>query len=276
MIRDLCVYLDGTKKDEERIRAAEQTASLFDAFVAGVYVNTLPDLSPALGYDSGLIDIEDLQSAARASGMETAARLRARLEKLAARSELRHHDIIGAGVAEQFVQEARLFDLCVASRPDPSSSEATHVTEAVMFGSGRSLLLVPPAGGEPFDPKTIVVAWRNTREAARAVAEALPFLSRAETVSLVMVGNEEMGSVERAVQGEDMARHLDRHGVKVELNSVPRGKGVAATLLDEVKLSGAELLVMGAYGHSRLRQWALGGVTREVMSAATVPVLVAH
>ena len=207
---------------------------------------------------------------------ETAARLRARLEKLAARSELRHHDIIGAGVAEQFVQEARLFDLCVASRPDPSSSEATHVTEAVMFGSGRSLLLVPPAGGEPFDPKTIVVAWRNTREAARAVAEALPFLSRAETVSLVMVGNEEMGSVERAVQGEDMARHLDRHGVKVELNSVPRGKGVAATLLDEVKLSGAELLVMGAYGHSRLRQWALGGVTREVMSAATVPVLVAH
>ena len=93
---------------------------------------------------------------------------------------------------------------------------------------------------------------------------------------VVMVGNDELGGIERAAQGSDIARHLDRHGIKVDLNPVAHGPGVTDTLLEEARLAGAGMLVMGAYGHSRLREWILGGVTREILGRATIPVLVAH
>ncbi|WP_164730398.1 universal stress protein [Pelagibacterium montanilacus] len=276
MIKDICVHLDGNVEDEARLAIAEQIAEHFDAFLAGVLVNPLPAIRAMGGFGYNGLGLDELQHSARARGDEAMRHLRTRFDALPMRHELRRHDVEDARCSEIFVQEARLFDLFVGTRPYGHEDNLADVIEAVLFRSGRASLLVPPGAIKSFDPDTIVVAWSNTRESARAVSEAMPFLVRAKAVSVCMVGNEDKGGIERAAQGSDIARHLDRHGVKVQLNPVPHGKGVSDTLLEEATLAGAGLLVMGAYGHSRFREWMLGGATRGVLTRATLPVLIAH
>ncbi|WP_404404598.1 universal stress protein [Pelagibacterium halotolerans] len=276
MIKDICVYLDGGADDGPRIETARQIAALFDAFIAGLYVTSLPEIQAVGGYAFGAIEIDELQRDARERGDRDMKALKERFSGLDARHELRRHDVLQAHVRDVVLHEARLFDLFVTTRPYGHENPAVEVTEAVLFGSGRATLLVPPGGIETFDPGTVVIAWSNTREAARAVSEAIPFLAHAKSVSVCMVGDDSMSSVERAAQGTDIARHLDRHGVKVQLNPVPPGRGVAETLIEEAQVADADLLVMGGYGHSRLREWVLGGVTREILTHAKIPVLIAH
>lgn len=276
MIKDICVYLEGEPADAARIDAAEQVAALFDAFVAGIYINPLPEIQTIGGYGFGAVEIDALQREAEAKGKRDMAALKPRFDRMGVRSELRRHDVIASRKREILLGETRLFDLFIASRPYGFDNPAAEMTEAVLFGSGRATLLLPPETSTVPDPDTVVVAWRNTRESARAVSEAMPFLTRAKTVSVCMIVDEGMGSVERAALGTDIARHLDRHGVKVQLNPVPEGRGAAETLLEEAAIAGAGLLVMGGYGHSRLREWVLGGVTRHVLTHADVPVLIAH
>lgn len=276
MIKDICVYLDGGKEDEARISMAEQLATISDAFVAGIYINAVPEVPATLGYEFGASEIDALQKAAHSQGQTVSNALRSRLSALGTRNELRHHDVFESGVREVLVDEARLFDLCVATRPFGHENGDSTIVEAVIFGSGRATLLIPPGGVQKANFDTVTLAWQNTRESARAVSEAMPFLTAASTVSVCMVGNDDMGGIERAAQGSDIARHLDRHGIKVQLNPVAHGRSVPETLLEEASLAGAGLLVMGAYGHSRLRQWILGGVTREVLTRAQIPILIAH
>lgn len=253
MIKDICVHLDGTREDEARLSTAEQLAAMFDAFLAGIYINPLPEMPASLGYGFSGIETEALQKEARAHGQSVAKALGERFDAMGVRTELRSQNVFEGSMRDVLVQESRLFDLCVATRPYGYETTDTWSVESVLFGSGRASLLIPPGGVARFDPATVLVAWRNTREAVRAVSEAMPFLKRAENVSICIVGNDDMSGVERAAQGSDIARHLDRHGVKVQLNPVPQGRGVSETLLEEAKLAGAELIVMGAYGHSRLR-----------------------
>jgi len=121
-----------------------------------------------------------------------------------------------------------------------------------------------------------MVCWRDTREAARAITESLPILRMAEAVHVVMVDEGLSPDGEQREPGADLARHLDRHGVHVELVHARADKGASATLLAQADILKADLVVMGGYGHSRFREWALGGVTLEILTQATAPVLVAH
>jgi nucleotide-binding universal stress UspA family protein len=276
MIRDICVYLDGGKDDDARISAAERLATAFDAYLAGIYINALPEIPATLGYDFGAAEFDALQRAARSKGQTVSNALRTRFAGLGSRTEVRNHDVFESGARDVLVEEARLFDLCVATRPYDHENGNPAMVEAVVFGSGRATLLIPPGGIESVQFETVMVAWQNTREAARAVSEAMPILTRASMVSVCMVGNDDMGGIERAAQGSDIARHLDRHGIKVQLNPVAHGPSIAETLLEEASLAGAGLLVMGAYGHSRLREWMLGGVTRDVLARSPIPILIAH
>jgi nucleotide-binding universal stress UspA family protein len=168
---------------------------------------------------------------------------------------------------------ARYFDATVLQQPDPAGTETADLIEALLFGSGRPVLIVPCRPG-PSQLRTVLVAWDEGRPAARAVADALPLLAMAERVEVVTVGTSR-----RDPSGDrsHMMRHLARHGIVAHMTSLVTDQGsVAGTLLSRAADVNADLIVMGGYSHSRLREIVLGGTTRSILQTMTVPVLMAH
>jgi nucleotide-binding universal stress UspA family protein len=175
-----------------------------------------------------------------------------------------------------FGRIARRFDLSVVGQgnPDNASSE-TRVVEGALFESGRPVIVVPYIHQVGFKLDRVMACWDGSRSAARAVADAMPLLARAKSVDLVMVAEAQAKSDE--MPGADMAAHLARHGLKVALVRVPRGDvEVEEALLNHAADIDADLMVMGGYGHSRMREFILGGVTREMLESMTVPTLMSH
>lgn len=275
MIKDIVVRLDANPQDEVRIACAEQLAERHGAFLTGVLLNRLPNI--AVGVEpTGVAAqvIVDQQAAALKAGEEAQAALAERFGRLGVNNELRRYDVFEWQAGEVLTTEARTADIFVDLRPYGHPFEDAQTSEAVMFGSGRSTLLVPP-GDEPSDFDTVAVGWLNTREAARALTEAIPIMQKADAVHLVLVESR-WDSDAHEEPGADVARHLDRHGVSVEIVHVRGTDDVGAALLSQTAALNADLLVMGGYGHSRFREWALGGVTLDILTRAEVPVLVAH
>jgi nucleotide-binding universal stress UspA family protein len=177
---------------------------------------------------------------------------------------------------EQFTAIARRFDLSVIAQPQPDKwAPSDPLIEATLFGSGRPVLVVPYIQRSPLKLDRVAVCWDGSRNAARAVGDALPWLTRAKWTEIVIVAGEPAKSDE--LPGADIAQHLARHGVKVEVNRVVATEtDVANTILSHAADASIDLLVMGAYGHSRLREFILGGATRGILAAMTVPTLMSH
>ena len=142
-----------------------------------------------------------------------------------------------------------------------------------LFEGGHAVCAIPPGQRPKADSRNVLIAWQDTREAARAIAAALPFLLRAKTTRILTV-DAHAGRAEAAM---DVAAHLDRHGIGVEIHAVKSGEGgVAGVLIGEAHKMAADLIVMGAYGHSRLREYFLGGATRDMLKPSDIPILMAH
>ena len=172
---------------------------------------------------------------------------------------------------ELLVEYARLRDLIIM----PQSADRGPA-EAVIFRSGRPTLILPqnPKPG-PFALGTVVVAWDFSRAAARAVADSLPLLERAANVRVVTVLNEK--HLDRKHSAEELSKNLSRHGIDVVLDRVDaKGMAIDAVLEGYVASHAADLLVMGAYGHSRWREFILGGATRSLLSRPPLPILLSH
>ena len=149
------------------------------------------------------------------------------------------------------------------------------MVESVLFGSGRHVFLVPPSERRKMEFGRILVAWKGSREAARALAEARPYLGRAQSVSICVVGDKR--SEERALLGSEAVTHLCHHGVDATLHQITKDKrGIDTILISEAKRLEADLVVMGAYGHSRMREYVFGGATHWVLQNISVPVLMSH
>ena len=175
-----------------------------------------------------------------------------------------------------FASLARRFDLSIVGQAEPEQPALDGlIVEAALFDSGRPMLVVPYIQRNGLKLDRILLCWDGSRSAARAAADALPFLRRAKLVEVVTVASEPAKSDE--MPGADIAHHLARHGVKVELKRIVTAEtDVASTILSHAADSSADFLVMGGYGHSRLREFILGGVTREILASMTVPVLMSH
>lgn len=281
MIRDVKVHLDGTGEDEVRLLHAEALASLSGGHLTGLFTNPLPDYGMAVPFDAGGAAaqvIGDLEDRARQEGDAIGRRLEERFARLGVGHELRRLDARFGELQGLLASEARCADLFVATRPygEGAGALATLVAETVLFQGGRALYLVPPGRGlhQPF--RTILVAWQDTREAARALREALPFVAGSSRLRLVLV-DPERDEDGRGEPETDAARHLSRHGAKVEVGVVEsRGRAVSDVLLEEAGRFSADLVVMGGYGHSRTRQWILSGTTRDMLTACERPILIAH
>ena len=200
-----------------------------------------------------------------------------RTQNLAA--EWREVDAGTDSVAQVVLKQAHAADLVVAAQTDVrwSGSRRLDVVERVVVGSGRPVFVIPNEGTPQGVGNRILVAWNGRREAARAVFDALPLLQRARNIKVIFVNPQsERGYVED-VPATDICVSLRRHGVKCEATEmVEPYTDVGRTLLMQAKDYGADLLVMGCYGHSRLREFVLGGASEHILRSMTIPVLMSH
>jgi nucleotide-binding universal stress UspA family protein len=176
--------------------------------------------------------------------------------------------------------QARYADLVVLSRdvdPDPGiPPRARRLPEHVALRGPRPVLVVPPGYADEPIASTVVAGWDGSTQALRALAAALPLLERAAGVRLVLVNPDHLSDVHGEQPGADMALYLARHGVKVDVVLERTHATAGAALMALARSAGAGLIVAGAYGHSRYREWVLGGVTRELLERTPVPLLLAH
>jgi nucleotide-binding universal stress UspA family protein len=278
MFKDLMVQLDGTNEDEVRLAHAESIAARFQAHLTGLCSNPIPEYGLAFAGAPSFVAADtviQLEEQVRTEADLLLSRLKDRFARIGVPNEVRNIVELASDVAKLATSEARWADLFVASAPYRNSSSfvGNRIFEAVLFGAGHCIYVVPPKGKVRRDLRNVIVAWQDTRESARGVAEALPFL-RASTHTRIVTVDAEGDRGEAAI---DIAGHLDRHGVNVEITAVEAGeKTVAEVLIDEAHKMSADLIVMGAYGHSRFREWILGGATREMLETSNVPVLIAH
>jgi nucleotide-binding universal stress UspA family protein len=276
MLKDVMVRLDGTAADEVRLAAVNDIADLFDSQVIGLFLNIMPVVIAAED-GVGAIGAAELLRTAREAGDKSEAKLKERLNRLQKPVELRRFDILSDAAANVVAREARAADTFVALRPNGAPQEPEHLVETVLFGSGRHLILLPNRKPAKMIFERIVLAWNGSRESARALAEALPYMPKAKEVTVVVVVDDEPPVELKAALGVDAVTHLKHHEINVILHRVRMRDGdVGATLIAEARRLEANLIVMGAYGHSRVREWLLGGATYTLLHKAPIPLLIAH
>jgi len=204
-----------------------------------------------------------------------------RFEAAAERSGVsREHRLVTdseRGPPEIFSHMARRFDLSVIMQSDRDNGVHNDLLiEAALFNSGRPVIVVPYIQSAGASLARVVCCWDGSATAARAINDALPLLTRAKQVELLIVASEKIRH-ETELRGADIARHLARHEVKVTVEVTPAAdSAVANVILSHAADVGADMLVMGGYGHSRLREFMLGGVTNGILGTMTCPVLMAH
>ncbi len=269
--KTILVHLDETPRRSERLQLAAALAARFDAHLVGLFALGAARIPSYALAEAGPImrDIEERRRSEAARAAE--AEFRSAEKRGGGKSEWR---ISTDDAAAAVRLSARYADLVVLGQPQPGDALGRAIAEEVILASGRPVLMVPYAGRFPDTGKRALVAWNASREAARAVTDALPLLARAQSVEVVAFGD--VGD-HGPVPGADLALFLARHGVKATAarQSAP-GVDIGSQILSRAADSDADLIVMGAYGHSRVREMALGGATRSLLDAMTVPVLMAH
>ena len=273
--KDILVHLDGTPEDEIRLAHAEGLAACFGARLTGVFTNSLPNIADYASPASVAVYV-DLENQCRAEGETVAKRLARRFESLVAPNELRKIDASSGEMRRMVATEARWADLLVASCPRGDADRWNYVVEEVVFQAGRGVFLAPEGVRPRRAIQNIVIGWIDSREAARALAEAMPLLRLATSAQIVSV-DESATSEDGEIQLADVAAHLHRHGVIANVEVISEAPlGAADAILQAAHRASADLIVTGAYGHSRLRESILGGVTRDLIEQSDIPLLMAH
>jgi nucleotide-binding universal stress UspA family protein len=181
-----------------------------------------------------------------------------------------------SGAGDQFARMARRFDLAIVGQAQPDISAMEQIIgETTLFESGRPMIMVPYIQQAPFKTDNVMICWDGSRTAARAIADAVPIIRKSGRVEIVIIASERGKQDE--IEGADIGQHLARHGLKVDVHRISGGNiDVGDALLSHAADSGADLMVMGGYGHSRLREFVMGGATRSIFESMTVPVLISH
>jgi nucleotide-binding universal stress UspA family protein len=275
-LNDIVVYVDSAGAAQARVEFAVGLAKAHGAHLIGIAFAPTT-LLPLYGADVGFADMTEVLESVKAQGASALDDFKTRALARALSCEAK----LMQGMSEEFPHDfaylARHADLTILGQPrdgDPLIGQYALV-ERCLFASGRPVMIVPAAPLQGALDGTIVAAWDGSAEAARAINDALIFLKQASRVVLLVGVLQD--AEDEAPRTEDMIAHLQRHGVGAEAMLVDAKEGdVGRVLLGRAKDLGADLMVMGAFHHSRWREFILGGVTLTVLEEATIPLLMAH
>ena len=275
-LREIVVFVDGRTGTSGILEFAGVLAQEHGAHLIGVFIQPEPAVTPSETFARGTGILGVIEShRAQLEGIE--ASHRARFADIVRAQGIRSEWRVLSSSSNDGAEHVHYEDLAVIARANAASQMAgpAGLVESLVLTSGRPIIMFPPHGAVS-RVRRVVVGWNARREAIRAVGDALPLLTRAEAVEVLVVDPQRHpGHGEEP--GADIARHLARHGVQLEVRRLSSGGGdVGHILLSRAADFGADLLVMGAYGHSHLSEWMFGGVTRTVLREAGLPVLLSR
>lgn len=277
--KSIMVSLNEIARLDRLIEAAVHCGRLFGAHISGLYVIPAVQVYPSVGFEAA----PQIFEGNRAWFKESEAKVRKAFESAMKKEGLTFDfHVIDARtplIADDTISQCRTSDILILSATDPD--EVTGVerdfVEQVVLSAGRPVIVLPRKGDAKFDPSETLVGWDGSREAARAAFDALPLLAKAARVRIVRADPQKDPSLRGSVAGADLAETLARHGVTCEAEGFPTdGADAGQALLRRADDIGAGLIVMGAYGHSRLAEFIFGGTTRYVLLKLNRPVLMSH
>jgi nucleotide-binding universal stress UspA family protein len=274
---EIVVFIDGRTETRGILEFAGILAEEHGAHLISVFMQPEAAVTPAETFARGT-GIVSVIEAHQAQLDRIEADRRALFENIVRRHGIRSEWRSLPYLSSEVGVHAYYADLVVIARPESRGETAgpPGLAESLVLSSGRPIIMFPPRGTGS-RVRRILVAWNARRESIRAVADALPLLVRAEAVEVLLVDHERHQAVHGQEPGADIARHLVRHGVHVEVRRLSSGgEEVGRFLLSQAGAFSADLLVMGAYGHSHLSEWMFGGVTRTVLHEAGLPVLMSR
>jgi nucleotide-binding universal stress UspA family protein len=276
-VGEIVVFIDGNAAPEGILEFASGIAEDQGARLISVFMQPFPPLTTAQEFarGKGIGQVIDSQQQQLQSFEE---RHRAQFEAIVRRHGLRSEWRSLPHLSTEVGVHAYYADLVVVARPAPVDGAASPpgLAESLILSSGRPIIVFPP-NSKVSRVRRVLVGWNAKRESIRAAGDALPLLVKAEAVEVLVLDHERHPESHGQEPGADIARHLARHGASVEVRRLSTGgQDVGHVLLSEAATFRADLLVMGAYGHSQLREWMFGGVTRTVLYEAAIPVLMSR
>lgn len=279
-LNDILVHMDQTRGSVARVDAALRLARQQGARVTGLYVVPEPTALSLVSPWMARRAVDDLRQSMNTWADDACAGLRGKLEAAGLEGDCEIASVAEHETVSTIAERARFSDAVVVGQSDPDEPApgGHQLAEQVVLTCGRPALVVPYIGLPDGFARRVLVAWDGGREAARALGDAIPILRKAETVRIIRV-HPGAGSVDDSYWSGNLRAYLERHGVTAEVvgEVSPLGDvSVAELLLARAADFAIDLLVMGAYGHSRMRELVLGGVTREVFAQMAVPVFMAH
>jgi nucleotide-binding universal stress UspA family protein len=275
MIKDIVVNLSEPGQTDFAVKYALSVARTFGAHLTGIaflYDPVIPDGALG-GVPMQLIEAQREENCKAAQSAVQRFEENARAAGVSASSRTVEASVGGGAMV--FGKIARRFDLVVLgqSQREYGASEEVMI-ESALFESGRPVMLVPYIQREGLALNRVLLCWDGSRTAARAIGDAMPLLERAKEVDVVIVAEERK---EEDMTGSHMAEHLARHGITATVKRLVKGDiSIDSVVLSYAADTGADLIVMGGYGHSRFREFILGGMTRGILESMTVPVLMSH
>lgn len=277
--KTILVHVDCGARSADRLDLGMQLAGAAGAHCVGLFALSSPRIPSYARAEAGNM-IAEAEARFRDAAALTAGRV---FDAAVTRngSSLSEWRVSGRDALGAVLLSARYADLVVVGQHDAELEGATGVSadfvDELVLAAGRPVMVLPYAGRFPTVGRTILVAWNASREAARAVTDAMPMLQQADRVQVVAFDPGKGGADHGDIPGADIGLWLARHGVKVQVaQQNGAGLDIGAQILSRAADIDADLIVMGAYGHSRMRELVLGGATRTLMQSMTVPVLMSH
>lgn len=272
--KDILVYLDDGKSNQERINAAFDMAKSHDARLTGI---TLAALKPThmivkeeiaqqnIGLNEAEKRISDFSNQAKKNGIEFNTKI---------------IDVFGKGVRKALAQYARNFDLVIfrqANRENKNFAMVESIADKIVVNCGRPVFFMPYIGSQNIPAKKALIAWDGTASATRAVHDSLPILKQVKQVTILVVTEGKAKTAKGELLADDLAAHLGRHGVNAKVKRTTTGNlDVASVILNNIADESLDLLIMGSYGTSSLQSKVFGGVTKKILETMIVPVIMSH
>ena len=272
-IKDILVHVDIDSGNKNRLQTAAELARVCESHLTGLYIipNLIIPMYAEVQIPADVIEMQENAAKERSEQAET--EFKTITEQVGCQAQW--HCV--RGYAErQLLLYARYTDLVIMGQAEETGfmSSQSDLDDQLVLGAGRPVMMIPYIGVKSTLGKNVMVAWNGSRESVRAVHDALPILQSADQVDVVAVNP---GAGEGDIPTADICLHLARHGVKAQASqTVAKDLEVGDVLLSRAADRGIDLIVMGAYGHSRLRETVLGGATRHLLEHMTVPVMLSH